>query len=195
MNDAEFEPLRAALARRVPLRSPAEEAPQAAVALVLVARSQGDFELLLIRRAERDGDPWSGHMALPGGRRDPDDGDLFATVVRETEEEVAVRLGAADLLGELDDLRPLTAPRRIVVRPFVFALRARPPIRASDEVAGHVWAPLRELANSAGTTRVFHRGAERDMPCYSAGGQIVWGMTQRILEPFVELARRAAPSS
>jgi 8-oxo-dGTP pyrophosphatase MutT (NUDIX family) len=187
MIEPAFEPLRTALSARTPRRAPGDDTPQAAVALVLVAAGAGDFELLLIRRAERSGDPWSGHMALPGGRRDADDADLLATAMRETREEVAVALREAELIGELDDLRPVTAPARIVVRPFVFALRARPEIHASDEVADVLWASLRGLAATAGTTSVFHHGAQREMPCYRIAGHVVWGMTQRILEPFVEM--------
>jgi 8-oxo-dGTP pyrophosphatase MutT (NUDIX family) len=195
MGDPVFERLRAALARRAPERAESDAVPQAAVALALVAAGASDFELLLIRRAERDGDPWSGHMALPGGRRDASDADLLETVVRETREEVAIDLRGAQLLGELDDLRPLTAPRRILVRPFVFALATRPAIRASEEVAAHLWTSLRELAASAGTTEVFHHGAMRSLPCYRAGDNVVWGMTQRILQPFVELTRSERESA
>jgi 8-oxo-dGTP pyrophosphatase MutT (NUDIX family) len=179
--------LRSSLAARTPIRSAGDDAPQAAVALLLVPARDG-ADLLLIRRAERAGDPWSGHMALPGGRRDPTDAELFDTVVREVREEVGVALGREASIGELDDLRPVSVPARVVVRPFVFALPARPRLDLSAEVAQAVWTGVRELAASASTVEVFHRGEMRAMPCYSAGGHVVWGMTQRILEPFLALA-------
>ncbi|MEP6687797.1 MAG: NUDIX domain-containing protein, partial [Gemmatimonadales bacterium] len=79
--------------------------------------------VLLIRRADRAGDPWSGHMALPGGRREETDPDLVATAVRETFEEVGLSLAPADLLGSLDDVVPRTPVLPpIAVRPYVFAL-------------------------------------------------------------------------
>ena len=75
----------------------APEAREAAVALVL--RDRGGLEVLLIKRAEIDGDPWSGHMALPGGRRDPDDTDLLATAIRETEEETGIVVYGPDVVS------------------------------------------------------------------------------------------------
>lgn len=177
--------LRRVLRTFEPRRDAPQGVPQAAVA-VLIARVECDFELLLIRRSERAGDPWSGHMALPGGRRDVADADLLATALRETREEIGVDLGAEALLGELDDLRPVSAPARVVVRPYVFALRSRPSLELSGEVARVVWAPLSALVASAGTTEVFHHGALRSMPCYRIGDDVVWGMTHRILAPFVE---------
>jgi 8-oxo-dGTP pyrophosphatase MutT (NUDIX family) len=181
----EFEDLRALLEGRPPHFDAPEGVPQAAVAL-LIALNEERRELLLIRRAERDGDPWSGHMALPGGRRDPRDPDLFDTALRETAEEVGVDLRHALHLGGLDDLRPVAAPARVVVRPFVFAIRGRPELSLSDEVARVVWAPLDELARTSSTTEVFHHGALRTMPCYRIGPDVVWGMTHRILQPVVE---------
>jgi 8-oxo-dGTP pyrophosphatase MutT (NUDIX family) len=184
-----WERVAARLAQRAPKRDAPDGVPQAAVAALLLAGAS-DLELLLIRRAEHSGDPWSGHMALPGGRRDPDDADLRATALREVREEVGIDLDEAEFLGELDDLRPVTAPARVVVRPFVFGLHARPTLALSPEVAYEVWAGLQGLATSAGTTHVVHRGALREMPCYRVGEHVVWGMTHRILEPFVELALR-----
>ena len=84
--------------------------------------------ILLIRRAERTGDPWGGHMALPeaggGGRRS----DLLATVIRETDEEVGIPLAREHLAGTLDDVVPRTPVLPpMVVRPFAFSLPARQP--------------------------------------------------------------------
>ena len=77
----------------------------AAVAVILAPDPDA---LLLIRRAERAGDPWSGHMALPGGRQEPTEPDLFTTAVRETAEEVGLTLGRRNLIGALDDVVPRT---------------------------------------------------------------------------------------
>src|SRR3989442_10873051 len=85
----------------------------------------GGLEALFIRRAQRADDPWSGQVALPGGRRDAGDADLFATAVRETREETGIDLAGAERLGRLDDLYPRTPTLPpVVVRPFVFALVA-----------------------------------------------------------------------
>jgi len=191
----DFEQLERALAARAPHREALPEgAVRAAVALVLAAAPEGT-ELLLIRRAVRAGDPWSGHMALPGGRSDPRDRDLADTARRETGEETGVRLGprGAGLLGELDDLRPTRSRRpRIVVRPFVFGLPERPPVSIdAGEVAYHRWVPLAQLARSRGRERVLHGAELVEVPGFRLGADFVWGMTHRILDPFLELLAEA----
>src|ERR1700680_3050243 len=91
--------------------------PRAAVALVLRQGARG-LEILLIKRAEHMDDPWSGHVALPGGREEPADASLQETAVRETLEETGIDLARdGEVLGALDDLRPTTAPNTILVRP------------------------------------------------------------------------------
>jgi 8-oxo-dGTP pyrophosphatase MutT (NUDIX family) len=181
------ESLRRRLAARELRRDAPEGTPRAAVAVIVAPGERGP-ELLFIERAEREGDPWSGHMALPGGRVEPRDPDWLFTAVRETREEVGAPLSEGDLAGELDDLRPVSAPARIVVRPFVFVVPERPALTLNHEVARVEWAPLDELVHSRGTVEVFHLGAPRIMPCYLVAGRAVWGMTQRILEPFLPLA-------
>jgi 8-oxo-dGTP pyrophosphatase MutT (NUDIX family) len=153
----------------------------AAVAVVLVPSPDA---VLLIRRAERAGDPWSGHMALPGGRRDPADEDLVATALRETLEEVGLRLDRTDLLGGLDDVVPRTPVLPpIAVRPFVFSLAERPPLTLNPEVAGVRWVHLDHLLHpeTYHSARLEIRGEPRDFPAYRVDESIVWGMTERIL--------------
>ncbi len=159
----------------------------AAVAVMLSADADS---VLLIRRAERVGDPWSGHVGLPGGRRDPDDPDLCATAVRETIEEVGVRLPSDALLGALPDVWPRTPlPRLIVVRSFVFALPSQPPLTLSDEVAQAFWVPLDDLTRpgSYRETVVSLRGEERMFPAYHLAQGVVWGLTERILTALLEV--------
>lgn len=178
------------LARRAPARREEAGSIQAAVALVLAPGDAGPLDLLLIKRAEHPGDPWSGQMALPGGRRDLEDPDLLATVARETREEVGVALSSHELLGELDDLHPRTPLLPpVVVRPFVFGLGHRPALEASGEVAWYVWVSLEELASGRTRTEIAIPGREQRFPAYQVGAYFVWGMTERIITPFIELLR------
>ncbi|HEX2188559.1 MAG TPA: CoA pyrophosphatase, partial [Longimicrobiaceae bacterium] len=165
--------------------------PRASVALVL--RPAGpELELLLIKRAERAGDPWSGHMALPGGRSDPADADAAATAVRETREEVGIDLaGRGARLGSLDDLAPLGGAPRIVVAPFVFAAAGGTVATPNHEVEAAVWIPVRELAHPDAATEYLLEtvtGDPRRFPAIGTRGYVIWGMTHRILDDFLALA-------
>lgn len=174
-------------------RSPKEVAPgpqvrQAAVAVLLTAGGGNALRILLIKRAEHPGDPWSGQMALPGGRRDPGDETLLATALRETREEVGVSLGTREMLGQLDDLSPVSPHLpQLIVRPFVFGLAGEPPIRPSAEVALHIWAGVPDLLAAARTEDVSVRGGRLSVPGYRVGPHLVWGMTERIITPFLNL--------
>jgi 8-oxo-dGTP pyrophosphatase MutT (NUDIX family) len=161
----------------------------AAVAVVLVPSPDA---VLLIRRAERDGDPWSGHMALPGGRREASDPDLLDTAVRETFEEVGFLLAPADLIGSLDDVVPRTPVLPpIAVRPYVFALPERPPLVPNLEVASTRWVHLDHLLHpeTYHSARLDIRGEVRHMPAYRVEEAIVWGMTERILTSLLDRLR------
>ncbi|MFN8571592.1 MAG: CoA pyrophosphatase [Gemmatimonadaceae bacterium] len=157
---------------------------RAAVALVFRVAND-DLELLVIRRAERVGDPWSGQMALPGGRFDATDADLLDTAVRETWEETAVDLRAmGESLGMLDELHPRTPVLpSIVIRPYVFALTGPASITLSAEVAAVYWVPLRTLQDPAVSREsvVSPRGEPWRVSSFIVHDQVVWGLTERIL--------------
>ena len=147
--------------------------------------------VLFIRRAERTGDPWSGHMALPGGRRDPDDPDLVATAIRETAEEVGLELPRSALLGSLEDVVPrIPALPPIAVRPYVFTLPSRPPLTLNPEVAAARWVPLDHLLHpdTYHSVRIQIRGEHRDVPAYRLEDAIVWGLTERVVTALLEKA-------
>jgi 8-oxo-dGTP pyrophosphatase MutT (NUDIX family) len=163
----------------------------AAVAAVL-REQHGDAEVLLIRRAKQESDPWSGHMAFPGGRQDPSDPDLLHTAVRETEEEVGLRLHPeAHLLGRLDDLPAVARGRRVglVIAPFVFAIGEAPElVPNASEVDELVWTPLSPLARGARDTKFPYQleGRSFELPAYDVDGRIVWGLTHRMLGELFE---------
>lgn len=159
-----------------------------AVAAVLRETAAG-CEVLLIKRAERQGDPWSGHMAFPGGRHEASDQDLLATAIRETREEIGLALDHAELIGVLADhdtaLHRSAPPMSI--RPFIFALsqdRAHADaLVLNHEVSEIVWAPLLPLLhNSIQTTKsVVHEGVPLELPAWNVSGRIVWGLTYWML--------------
>jgi 8-oxo-dGTP pyrophosphatase MutT (NUDIX family) len=187
-------PVIAHLASRLHSRE-AIEAPHeptarlAAVAAVLRVAEQP--ELLFIKRAEAAGDPWSGHMAFPGGRHERVDASLLHTAVRETREEIAVDLNAEGrLLGVLDDLAPRSPSLpRINIRPYVALVHRDVRIVHSHEVADHFWVPLDLLG--APDTRAEHEmefdGRRLRFPGYRVGPHIAWGLTERIVRQLLGL--------
>lgn len=162
----------------------------AAVAVIVAPEPDS---VLLIRRAERDGDPWSGHIGLPGGRLDRSDSNLTDTARREAAEEVGWTLPPEGLLGRLPDVWPRTPlPRLIVVRPFVFAVEDRPVLALNSEVAEAFWVSLEELSQPAiyREAQIELRGERRSFPAFHLGGHVVWGLTERILTPLLALYRK-----
>lgn len=180
--------LAASLAALRPIVANDANAIWAAVALVLVPAPDS---LLLIRRAERPGDPWSGQVGLPGGRREPNDPDLLETALREAAEEVGLRLARGTCIGALDDVAPRTPVLPpVVVRPFVFVLPARPELILNPEVASAHWVEVDRL-HSPQTIRPYSisiRGEARTFPAYHLDNLVVWGMTERILTRLIQVA-------
>lgn len=178
------------LAERPGRPAPAYEGARfAAIALVVRPADTGP-ELLMIKRAEVVGDPWSGHIACPGGRMDLGDTDLAATAVRETREETGIDIARdGALLGALDDLSPRT-PRLppIIIRPFVGVVGRHVEIRANREVAEAFWVPLsaiRERASWGLGTVIVREAEEAQVPTFRHGDHTVWGLTERALRDFL----------
>jgi len=189
-----LDPIRTALAR-APARTLSGKT-RAAVAVVLLDQP-ADAELLLIERAERTGDPWSGHMAFPGGRVNPKDRDVQAAAERETREEVGLDLAGAELLGRLDDLQGGNALRGpLVLSAFVYRLAARPLLVAqNDEVQATLWVPLGMFFDPA--RHVGHTWGGFKMPGVlvgEPGRHVVWGLTYRLLDSLFTAAGSPLPT-
>ena len=168
---------------RTKLRSDHGEEAKAAVGIVF-KRDKGVLELLLVKRAEVPGDPWSGDMAFPGGKRCPDDNGLIETVTREVYEETNIDLRSGHFLGVMD-LMGSTAKRGMTVLPMVFLMDEEPEIRTNEELAYYLWTPFRGLANSRGKALVKNR---YDTDVFHVGDDVVWGLTYRMLERLIKLA-------
>ena len=115
-----------------------EDMKTAAVAAVVRDGAEG-AEMLFIRRAENEHDPWSGQMAFPGGRQDPGDPSPLAAAIRETREELDLDLERGGVcLGRLSDVAAVSRgrPLSLVIIPFVFRIQGEPAFDPNHEVAG-----------------------------------------------------------
>ena len=174
-----------------------EDASRAAVAMVL--RRRGDAqEVLFIERARREGDPWSGHMAFPGGRVDPGDTSSRVAAERETWEEVGLSLEGAEHLGRLDDMAGRHAGRDtgMVISAFVYYVEGDAPLVPNHEVEQAFWFPLAGLHDAARHVDHPFVYRERHFPGILVGTpdrHIVWGLTYRFVETFFSVVGRPLP--
>ncbi|MCX5795287.1 MAG: CoA pyrophosphatase [Elusimicrobia bacterium] len=184
-----FAGLRRKLRARSPRRFETGAEARTSVAVILAGTRPRHFAVLLMERVKHPDDPWSGHVALPGGHGEPADADRLATSIRETQEETGVRLRPQDLLGELDDLSPRTPTYpELAVRPFVFGLRRRPALAPGPEAADCFWVRLGSLPGAVCEETFSIAGQPRRLPAFRIGARIVWGITYRILESLLEIA-------
>lgn len=178
---------------RLPTGTPSlpEGRREAAVAAVFGP----DDHLCLIRRAEHEGDPWSGHMAFPGGRREPDDADLLATAIREVHEELGLDLAPTQCLGALSpQVSPrigLDSRRHLVIVPYVFRVERWGEFRLSAEVGSVHLLHAPRLLGGEGRDQFRYQGHgyDLDLPCVTFEGTFIWGMTLRMLDELAERLR------
>jgi 8-oxo-dGTP pyrophosphatase MutT (NUDIX family) len=153
----------------------------AAVAIVL----RGD-DVLLVRRASRSGDPWSGHWAFPGGFGHPEDVDPAATARRESAEELGLAL--ASPVTELRRRWIVDPWRRrwVALVPVVFRIDGDPSLLpAPDEVAEVRWIPASMLSDPARRRREWlwiRRWFPWPADVRQIDGGRVWGLTGAMLD-------------
>jgi len=170
----------------------------AAVALILAGQADA-LSLCFIRRADRAGDPWSGHMAFPGGRADPSDPTRPSVAERETLEEIGVNLDRSELIGALREM-PIRRGRvdtGMALSSFVYYIGAeRTAFSLNHEVADAYWIPLSYLWDAANFTTftIGGAGAAVNYPAIRYSGEVIWGLSYRVLEMFAEIIGLPLPS-
>jgi 8-oxo-dGTP pyrophosphatase MutT (NUDIX family) len=179
------------LAARISLgevRPEGDDRRRAAVSIVL--HDEPAPRVLLMKRAERVGDPWSGHISLPGGRYQASDGDLRVTAIRETREELGIDLDGAELLGNLETVQPRSSgPNGVAVTPYVFVTRVALEPVCGPEALSAFWLPI-DLALSGALDGSYHVPTSAVVfPSWTYDGHVIWGLTRRILDILLELAR------
>ncbi len=188
--DSFAERLRGTVASRRPVRIDRQEARRAAVAILLTEGA--DPAILFVERKVREGDPWSGQMALPGGFAAAADASLPATAERETAEETGISvLGEGAFVGTLDDVSPRTPYLPpLVVTPCLYVVPRRLEATPGPEVESAVWLRVQALYDpgSRRPYRLEFQGAERVFESIVVGRYTIWGLTERVLRQLGGLA-------
>jgi 8-oxo-dGTP pyrophosphatase MutT (NUDIX family) len=188
-----LEPLLAAYRAKDPIL--AVPGRRAAVAAVL-RFDRAQPEVLLMQRAEREGDRWSGHVSLPGGNASPADPGLVDTAIRETREEVGLDLARSGrLLGRIDAIQAVARGKILpmTITPYVFALVEDAPLALGPEATAAFWLPLADAARGRlDDTYEYRIGpAPLALPCWRFDGRVVWGLTYKMLDALLTLARES----
>lgn len=165
-----------------------------AVAMILRSGERG-LEVLMIERAQREGDPWSGQMGFPGGRAEPGDSDSLHTARRETLEEIGLDTRQFTRhIGRLSDLRSHMRIGRkpIMISPHIFTLADLPALTPNYEVADIVWVPLDFLADDTNRGQlIWQRGRlNYKLPCYYFRDKTIWGLSLAMLDELIPILRR-----
>lgn len=163
--------------------------PEAAVAIV--SSLAAEPSVLLIRRAERAADPWSGQWSFPGGHCDPQDATPLETALRELREECGLHLPPERLVKPLPHaVAGRRAGRRLLVAPFLFAIDCEAATRVDPQEAAEArWVPLRFLSDPARHRLQPVPGMPPEMlfPAVELGGPPLWGFTYRLLTEWLGL--------
>jgi len=158
---------------------------EAAVAVIFAPLSPDNYGILLIKRAKREDDPWSGHVALPGGRRETQDKGLLETIIRETSEEVGITLDPTTLIGWRPCLQAQSQGllTGIWVHPAVFVMNHAPAAGTSCEVQSAKWIPLVSFLDPANACihNVEYANGQFCLPAIRLGPYQLWGLTYAIL--------------
>jgi 8-oxo-dGTP pyrophosphatase MutT (NUDIX family) len=150
--------------------------------------------ILLMRRAERAGDPWSGHVSFPGGRVDPSDESTRGAALRELEEETGIS-ASTELrpIGRLSDLltREHGRNRPMVVSPYVYRTPHALVLEPSHEAAKLWWEPIAHFVAPERRQRMVWRvaGLPLRVPAVELSDARLWGLSLMMAD---ELARATA---
>lgn len=190
-----FSKIQAGLVAHSPLVLDADDKKKAAVAVVLNVCGDG-LRLLFIERAAHPKDPWSGHIAFPGGTIEVTDRDLKHTAERETMEELGLDLSVADYLGRLDDVTGATLP--VQVSGFVYGVYGEVVLCPNDEVCEAFWTPFSHLMDLDRRCVLQLKNWQplREAPAIDllgAGRPVLWGLTYRLVAQLLGFVGHALP--
>ncbi len=174
--------LLALLKRQVIAGDPPEVPGERMASVAIVLSRDGSLKTLMIKRADRKRDPWSGQVAFPGGRMEPEDESILDTAIRETKEEVGIDLArSARYMGHLGTFKTHTGT--MLVAPCVFILGRKKRVMPNQEVASYRWIPVEAFfrERSRSTYHLERGGVRERLPAYVYRDYVIWGLTHRMI--------------
>ncbi|MDT7891178.1 MAG: CoA pyrophosphatase [Thermoproteota archaeon] len=144
----------------------------AAVAIIV----RRNNEVLFVKRKKREGDPWSGDVALPGGMHKKEDLELINTAIREVKEEVGIDLSKHEYIGSLPFLSSIVR-KELKVKAFIFALKNEEFPVKNEEIDDFYWISLKKLKRKF----VYIEKIKKRRIAYVYENITIWGLTYRIL--------------
>lgn len=167
----------------------AEGRTRASVAMI-VREIPGDLEILFIERATDKRDPWSGHLAFPGGKVEPGE-QARQAAERETMEEIGLDLGAERYLGRMSDIIGANLPVRVSCFAYGVVTPSLQPV-VSPEVRDVFWVRLSEILRperyqmtTVGFSDTVLKVPAIVMP--QPDKPVLWGLTYRLVMQFLEI--------
>ncbi|MBC8045579.1 MAG: CoA pyrophosphatase [Fimbriimonadaceae bacterium] len=149
--------------------------------LILFYPHADDIYTVLMKRPDYDG-VHSGQVSFPGGKVETTDKDPAYTALRETEEEVGIKMDAIQLMGKLSNI--YIPPSNFFVFPYLGYLNYRPQfIPDKNEVAAIVETPIKIILDDSikGMQEIIREDIKFNAPYYLIQNQKVWGATAIIM--------------
>ncbi len=175
----------------VPLKRPA--------VVAIIIKNTHPFSVCFMERTKRKGDPWSGHVSLPGGKISEDDETLVDGVIRETREEIGIELNKKFMIGNLGAIEVPNnlSGKSFHIIPFIFLVSdfiANSAFIASKrEVENFFWVPIELIFNEKGLTTIQKAGIkQKNYPAIKFEQYFIWGLTLRVLRIFNSMLKTEA---
>ena len=155
-----------------------------AAVLMSIFERRGEPHFLLTRRTQEVA-THKGQICFPGGLEEEADPSLWETALRETEDEIGVSPNEVEFLGRFKDYTSVTG---YSVTPFAgYIQEGFTTVANPREVASMLEVPIRFFHE---TTPLIQRRWRDDrwisVYFYHYDGQIIWGLTARMIMDFLD---------
>jgi len=160
------------------------------MALFYPGEAQETYLILILRKTYKG--VHSAQVGFPGGKREPEDEDIQATALRETEEEVGVLPETVSVLKKLTEI--YIPPSNFFVQPFIGITATTPKfVPQEDEVEALIEVPLRLFMDDR--IRITKKittsyATDIDVPAYLLNDHVVWGATAMMLSEVRQLLKQ-----